>query len=903
MRNPTIGESASLLLDGKWTLTGTAPDGRRTIHTDAEVPGHVHLDLLRDGTIPDPFWRDNAEKCGWVESWSWEYRRTFLAPAQLNIAHTWAVLEVDGIDAIAHVTLNGVSVGATRSMHIGYRFDVSDSIRAGENVIVVSFRPVAEIVAGKRLDYPNAFDRPERVHIRRMQCTFHWDWVHRFVSYGIWRSVRLRVYDRLRLTDVWVRPTEITPEHALVEVALAWEDRGAAAAHAGVLLIDPSGRVCAEEHLRLPTGGASWDQRREEDGPPPSTSAARYEDTHAAHPSSYAPQEPISTTLRLRIDRPSLWWPTGYGDQPLYTCRVCLFDGDSVTLDSREVTFGIRTVSIEQPIDAPGSSEESETRRLRSIHGEDARNTDVAGSGFIVCVNGRRIFCRGGNWVPADPWPSRIDAAWYDSLLQLVREGNMNTLRVWGGGISEPPAFWDGCDRLGILVCRDFPFACASYPEDDEDFMNVVREETPEVIRAIRNHPSLAWWVGDNENRLGSDFDDPNAPGRKIADEVTGPACARLDPDRPFFATSPIGGRPNNALTIGDCHASYLPTTQSEIDAGLDAYKKRIENAIGRFQSECTTMGSPTTATLLTFMDDRDIVDPTGAMWEYHTKDNPYLELSLHAILRGLSTKLFNPASSDSPQRHIARMEYVQYEWVRLLMEAARRKKWYCGGLLTWMYNDCWPASGWSLVDYYARPKAGWYAMKRACAGVICSVREGEGGYEVHVCNESRSTATGTVTVRFQPWAAQPLWTRRAEFSVDPSTARVVYTLPHNDYAPRFREGVLVVDIAGEFGADRSWFFGGMPYEMTPPPATLVVDRSDTDRHADQGVIVVSTDRYARVVTVEGADVLDDNYFDLLPGERRTIRWRRHRSTNRVSQPEARPIRVSCWNDAHRQPE
>lgn len=833
-------------LNGPWRVIGTDPAGGSSIEVDGAVPGHVHPDLQRAGRIPDPFWRDGADECQWVERWNWRYERTFTLDESFD--RTWAEIEFAGLDTYASITLNGTEVGRTSNMLVPHRFEVGQMLRAGENTIAVDFSNIWSMIEGKRLDYPCAFDTPERLHVRRMQCTFHWDWVNRFVSYGIWRSVTIRSYDRACVRDVFVYTKSIASDAADLSLTLETERRTDGPITAEVQVLDPCGAIVWSKDLTVESG---------------------------------------SESMEVQTPNPRLWWPAGYGDQPLYRCQVTLRASDGSVVDTRETTFGIRTVEIEEIVDAPGSPEMERTLALRAKFPNDDRNGDAPGSSFTALVNGERIFCRGGNWVPADPWPSRVTPEWYDNLVRLVRDGNMNCLRTWGGGIYEQKAFWDACDRYGILVCQDFIMACARYPEDDPEFMDAIRLEAPKAIRMLRNHPSLAWWNGDNENGMNGDADDPAYWGRKVAEEITGPACAELDPSRLFLPTSPYRGKPNNCMTTGDCHFSSLPWDRDVLAGDLHEYKQRISDHVGRFMSESTSAGTPSMRSLLKFLTPEDLADPTQRLLYFHTKDNPYLETRLYDVQTILATKLFG--QTDDLQTRIRRQGHLQHEWIRLVMEATRRSKWYCGGILFWMYNDCWPATGWSLVDYYGIPKAGWYAMKRGSQPLIASIDDAGDAYRIWICNDTLAPVEGSCALRVQPWSVDPRWQRELPISVPANSSVVVGTIAKSEIHGLGLDSILVCDLTANACADRAWHFAGMPSEMTPPPATLTVRREHTP---GGGRITISTDTYARVVTLDADLAFSDNYFDLLPGEARVVEYALPSDT--VEPPSAE---VSCWNE------
>ena len=844
----------SLDLNGQWILSGFGPDGEHKQGLTATVPGHVHVDLARAGVILDPFWRDQADQCQWVEDWDWQYEREFDVPQEFAL--DWNVLEFSGLDTYATIELNGQEIAKTSNMFVPHRFDVTGKLKAGTNKLRVRFTSVKKATEGKPLDrYPAAFNTPERVHVRRMQCTFHWDWVNRFVSAGIWRPVTLYSYDRGYIDDVYVYTKSIGETSAAVAVRVEIDKKTSEPLKSRVEIKDPEGRTV-------------------------------WADTVAIR----------ENTLRLTVDVPDakLWWPNGSGEQPLYSCTVALIDSAGKELDSKQVTFGIRTIRIEQIQDRPGTPEHATTMAIRDSDPTD-KSGDRPGSSFAVIVNGKRVFCKGGNWVPADPFPSTITPERYDRLIWLAKEANINLLRCWGGGIYEPDAFFDACDRYGVMVSQDFQMACANYPEDDPDFMDQLRKEFPLAIRSLRNHPSLAWWSGDNECGMHGDARDLDYPGRKIADEITGPLLHDLDPSRDFMLTSPYGGSPNNTRTVGDSHCSAafdLATVSDEEFKAVD-YRERINNLYARFISEYAVFSAPPMRSLLKFMTAEDIANPDTYMWEYRTKNNPYMSMTIHEMLQAVAQRLFGTSGSIDMQ--VRKMEYVGYELVRLAVENARRRKPYCNGIQFWMYNDCWPASGWSMVDYYGFPKAGYYAMRRTSKPVIASIEGCKDVYRIFVCNDQFVPASGELRVYVQPWTGGPVWETTKAFTVPEGVSQPVLEIDRKDLEQHLGlDTTLVCEIEGDFGSDRAFYYPGIPCEMDLPPATLTVEAIG---NGTSGELKISTDNYARVVSIDVDLDLSDNYFDLLPGETKVVRWSVPHGTS-VSAEGVPEISVTCWNAA-----
>ncbi|MCL5270144.1 MAG: hypothetical protein M1457_06255, partial [bacterium] len=335
-------------LDGEWHLTGWDPAGRGEHRLAGRVPGHVHADLLRAGLIPDPFRRDQADQCQWVERWFWRYEREFELPADFDAR--WAVLKFQGLDTHAEIHLNDRTIGHAANMFVPHRFEAGPWLRAGVNRIEVVFVPNYVAMAHKDVARFRSCFSSDRVYARRMQCAYGWDWTHRLVGAGVWRPVTLSFYRSARLADCCIRTVELGADAARLEIECEIERRAGKPLALDLRIEDPDGRVAWATTIEPAGKGGA---------------------------------------IGLELARPRLWFPNGYGEQPLYrltaTLRAASTTGGGTgrPLDSRSITFGIRTVGIEEIPDERGGS-------------------------FTLAVNGERIFARGGNWVPPSPFPGTV---------------------------------------------------------------------------------------------------------------------------------------------------------------------------------------------------------------------------------------------------------------------------------------------------------------------------------------------------------------------------------------------------------------------------------------------------------------------------------------------------------------
>ncbi|MCJ7626447.1 MAG: glycoside hydrolase family 2 protein, partial [Anaerolineaceae bacterium] len=467
----------------------------------ASVPGGVHTELLALGRIPDPFMGDNEERVQWVAQADWEYRYQFAAaPELLHLPHIWLVC--DGLDTLASVTLNGHSLGQAKNMFRQYRWEIKELLSTGDNELNITFAsPVQYITEQQAIrPLPTVYHTmPGGPYIRKSPHQFGWDWGPKLPPIGIWKAIHLVGASDARLSNVHLRQMHADGQ-VTVTVALSPERWTESPLTARLTITAPDGELMVGEAAVAQTG---------------------------------------TIAISLPIPQPQLWWPNGYGEQPLYQAVVSLHLGDTL-LDQRNYRLGLRTIELRQEEDQWGRS-------------------------FEFFVNGVPIFAKGSDWVPADSFPTRITNADLERLIRAAVETHQNMLRVWGGGFFEDDRFYDLCDRYGIMVWQDFIFACSVYPLHDPDFVENVRMEVMENVRRLRHRASLALWCGNNEMELGWadwSWDRPDLQDLKTAYDRffhhTLPEwCTAEDPDHAYWPSSPSSDTPfrdPNGQRQGNAH-------------------------------------------------------------------------------------------------------------------------------------------------------------------------------------------------------------------------------------------------------------------------------------------------------------------------------------------------------------
>ncbi|MBG6237324.1 beta-mannosidase [Mycetocola sp. CAN_C7] len=670
-----------------WVLRATAgpiDDSITGRDIPATVPGEVQLDLLADGLIADPFDGANEGVQAWIGYCDWQYSTTFTWTPNGAVRHD---LVADGLDTAATLTLNGVEVGRTQNQHRGYRFDVAELLRDGENQLVVDFRsPIEfareqEALLGPR---PTVMHHPFNA-IRKVASNFGWDWGIDVSSSGIWKSIGIESWSGVRIASV--RPlVSVTGTDGILtaHVTLEWANDAAAAD----LTVSIAGRSVS---VQVAPGQAD-----------------------AVVPVDAGPVE--------------LWWPRGYGGQPLYDVEVSVADA------AWSGRVGFRTVVLDT---AP----------------------DEHGSPFHLTVNGRIIGIRGANWVPDDAFVTRVTRERYRGRIQDAVDANMNLLRVWGGGLYESDDFYDACDELGVLVWQDFLFACAAYAEEDP-LRSEVEAEARQAITRLSTHPSLALWNGCNENIWGYlEWDWRRQLGDKTWGEgyyfeLLPSLVAELDPTTPYSPGSPFSytryAHPNDPRH-GTTHI-------------WDVWNDRDYTVYGdyrpRFASEFGFQGPPAWSTLTASVHDEPLA-PYGNQMLVHQK----ADQGNRKLERGLGEHLPQPRSIE--EWHWA-SQLNQARALRFGIEHFRSLSPLNTGSVVWQLNDVWPVISWAAVDYAGHRKPLWHALKHAFTDRLLTLQPRDGKPALVAHNDSDVAWTGTVSVSRQALDGTELGSQSVALDVAP---------------------------------------------------------------------------------------------------------------------------------------
>ncbi|KQW12514.1 glycoside hydrolase family 2 protein [Streptomyces sp. Root369] len=683
----------------------------------AVVPGCVHTDLLAAGAIPDPFLGRNETDLAWVGRRDWTYE-TELPPVD---GHEQTDLVFDGLDTVAEILLDGQLLGRTRNMHRSYRFDVTGM--AGRLAVrFVSAYAEAEAVRGKLGERPAAYAEPYQ-YLRKMACSFGWDWGPTLVTAGIWRPVRIERWSTARIARV--RPLVTVGEQGLGVVELAVEVERA--------------RVEAPLRVEASVGGVR--------------ASASLDGTEGV--------------VRLEVPDVGLWWPRGYGEQPLYEVELTLLH-EGRPLDVWRRRVGFRTVELD-------------------------RSADAHGTGFTLVVNGERLFARGVNWIPDDVFPSRITRERYRERLGQAADAGVDLVRIWGGGIYESEDFYDACDELGLLVWQDFPFACAAYPEE-QPLRGEVEAEARENVVRLMPHPSLVLWNGNNENLWG--FRDWGWEARLAGDSwgegyylgVLPRVVAELDPTRPYTAGSPWSGswehHPNDPAH--GTHHSW------EVWNREDYAEYRGE--VPRFVAEFGWQAPPAYATLARALPGEVLAADSPGVLHHQKADDGNGKLR-----RGLERHFAFP-EGDFDRWHYL-MQVNQARAVAAGIEHWRSHWPVCAGTVVWQLNDCWPVTSWSAIDGDGREKPLYHELRRLYADRLLTVRMRGRKLVLTAVNQAGEPWAGVLRLRRMSVDGEVIDEAELDFRADRRTVTDVTVPP--ELVPVGPKEFLVADAGGDGGVDR----------------------------------------------------------------------------------------------------
>jgi beta-mannosidase len=771
----------------------------------AKVPGSVHETLLQHGIIPNPNSGANVLACRWVEETIWYYRRTFTAPKFKSGERAHLVFEC--LDLAARIFLNGVELGSHQNAFRPCRLDATEAVRTGTNELVVQIESGLFAAMHKSADGLGLRINHQLTKVpwlRKTQSQHGWDWAPRLLNVGIPGPVRLE-----RIKDL----------HCAISVlADLSEDLG-----------------CGKISVRVPAHNYTTK---------PLEIEVRVRREKAIHRETFVlqPGEQVVKTS-FTVPNPDLWWPVGHGDQARTPVQVEVLAGRRVVVTATR-KIGFRHVRINQDPHPAG------------------------GRYFHVEINGKPVFCKGGNYVPADLILSRIDRGRHASLIAKALEANCNFLRVWGGGVYESDDFYDLCDEHGILVWQDFVFACCKYPATDESFLANVQEEATHQVRRLAHHPSLIVWCGNNEMEWGAwdwGFEKGVAhPDHALFHMVLPRILKAEDPGRyyqPSSPYSPDGDHPNSDSS-GDQHPWSLGFGDNDF--------RKYRDMTSRFPNEGGILGPNSLPTVRACLQGGPEKPGTFA-WELHDNSlSSWDGIPAYSPDRMLETWLGLRIGDLSVEDYVYWAGLVQGAGLAEYVKNFRRRMFDSGAAVFWMFNDIWPCTrSWTIVDYEHRRTPAFWPVRRAFAPVSLVITREGGTVRIHGVNEGAELSGQLRFGLLKLAGSYPLdQTVPTTLPANQSTVLAEFPSARWDQLGITSHVAFAILSSGKAELARDTLI--LPYflEMKWPLAKVKTTWA-------KGVLRLTCDQFAwRVcLDLDGACPLADNFFDIYPGVAKEIAW------------------------------
>nr|WP_296458945.1 glycoside hydrolase family 2 protein [uncultured Acetatifactor sp.] len=904
-----------LHLRDNWTLTVLGENVYNIPNTpiDTKVPSTVYGTLLEKGLMPDPYYRDNELKATRLMENDFAYETTFTLDGKDREADR-LFLRFDGIDTLADVYLDGELLGTAYNMNRVWEYDITAQVKDDEedtvyHLKVVLHSPTRYISQeNERCPVGGSTDAmPGFSHLRKAACMFGWDWGPRLPDAGLFREVTVQRVKTARIAQVY-----ITQQHEIAErtaqgnrvssvrltadAEIEWmPEAGDALLKLAVYVTGPDGAVLSGESGAV---SAAID----------SAPSGNLTDLNSGLRSSHVRAE-------LTVSDPQLWWPNGYGEQPLYRVEALLVSaqdacgeagvnpcrdadredsgkpgqeagGISHPLDIWQKRIGLRTMTVntdplpeetwdahltDQVQDLDDGTDVVMSHGNRKILMVDRKGEKLPGRNFAFEVNGLQIFAMGADYIPEDNILTRQTRERTDMLLASAQEAHHNCIRIWGGGYFPDDFFYDVCDERGLVIWHDFMFACASYELSDAFEANV-SAEIRQNIRRLRSHPSIGLWCGNNEMETEYEMKFSVKSKKQFYDYIRlyeyiiPKIVEQEDPQTFYWPSSPSSGgnfENSNAENVGDVH--YWGVWHG--NEPFTAYRKHHY----RFLSEFGFQSFPALQTVRRFTEpqDRNVYSRVMELHQRNTSANG-------KILNYLSQTYLYPRDFD---QLLYCSQLLQAEAIRYGVEHFRRFRGTCMGTVVWQLNDIWPVASWASLDYYGNWKALHYAEKRMFAPLLLSCEEhGEIDQkpfvntlprpidlsaDLHVANETGEPVSGIVK-----WALRlpdSSVVRQGEFEVTAPAYGGAW-LPHldcNDIDPLkvHLEYGLYVD-GTNVSSGTTLFCAPKHYGFLDPELKVCVEG---DR------VTVTAANYAKSVSVEtetGILRLDDNFVDMEAGSR-----------------------------------
>ena len=825
-------------LNGKWMLRNQ----NRGLKVPAEIPGTVFETLLKEKIIKDPFYGNNEHEVNKIAYEDWTYETNFDVNDEI-FSYNHIKLDFKGLDTIADVKLNGIHLGRVNNMFRSYEFKIDDILNKKNNLLEVEFKsPIQEatkLVDEHRIKLKTTHSIPGLPYIRKAQYSFGWDWGPELPDIGIWKDVELVAFDEIEIDSYYI-DMDFTYNKKLNNLSSPKDYDGL-----NIDKVDLKITVKLSEMLKT-------DERNEFElkctitGP---------DDISHIEVCDLTQSELL---FSFKIEYPYMWWTHDLGKPNLYEIDIALYYNNE-KIDFIKEKFGIRDIQL-------------------------VREPDQWGETFYFRLNGIPIFAKGANWVPIDSFiPRGKKLGIYEKNINNCLSANMNIIRVWGGGIYEDDLFYTLCDKMGILVWQDFPFACAIYPFHEKFVENVRKEAIQNIIR-LRNHPSLALWCGNNEIEQlwkwlldNAELKDPILIQKyekgylDLFKEMIPDLIKNYDPKHPYW--------PSSALDIYD-GSKVLSTDPNNSERGDSHFWKVWHGGApfksyrkfpSRFMSEFGFESFPSIKTIKNFCPEDELYLDSPIMTN-HQKN----EAGNQKILRYMRKRFTIPQEFE---KQVILSQITQAEAIQYGVEYWRqnRNEFHCMGSIYWQLNDCWPVASWSSFDYYGRWKALHYLAKRFYSPLLPSVKEYEDKVEFWITNDYSSPSSVTFYWKLFNDNGKILTNGSYNVEIHPCSSQLLETVKLSEYqigSERLKQNVIFYGIEGDdLLKGFRFFYAPKKFKLKNPNLSWYLEEIEKDDNK-RCIIKIRSENIAFYVYIDSEAydfIASDNFFSMEPNEERTI--------------------------------
>ena len=756
------------------------------------MPMQVQDVLLHYGMIDTPWLPGNAEKYRWIWDSNWTYRNVFTMPS----TEKTAFLHLKGLDTCVEVLINDVVCAEACNAFLPLRLALAEHVKSGENTLEIRFESPFRYVERKYPGQSFTQTKEYTYFVRKKYTDFvdHIGPVPYFAQAGIYDDVQLEFLDETEISHLDLRPL-LHDSFKRGELLVYADCTSADDCELNIVLKSPKGDI-----IGTANGSAA-------------------------------------NELCIPVEHPELWWPRGYGSQPLYTVEATLLK-NGVARDSCTKQIGFRQISMETQ--------------------------------FHFKINGHKVMLRGGNLTTFDQITKVHNSARMNALLTRAENANYNVMRVWSLGDVYSDELYEQADRRGILLWQDM----LHIVNEADEFQNAGRLEAELMVKRLKHHPCVLLWCGGNEHLMFHSLSkkEQDMDGLVYLDKIFREVCARLDPDRYYLIESPSGGSypndPQHGNTHGYTNMWYVP-----------GYEDLV------FAAEDTRISCPSVKSMERFLGAENVwpegytgrVTPESSSPWPDTWTNYTIRAASWEKKLGPVERFYDPVDARTLAYNVSSAHGLYY---RETVERCRRGivgsngvvQRQCGGYIHWKYNSSWPQIYSAVLDYFLEPFIAYYMIKRVYEPLLLSF-DIANHIVLWAVNDTPQTINGRVRILQYDIVKNCIIEEMQEcIQLYPGQSRVVTDLDR--WGMIWRDCVLFASIEDDNGnvVSRTSSLLQLERKLAFPHAKLSISVEDD-------TLLISSDTFARSVELSAGDdgkefgwLFEDNYFDLLPFETKRVK-------------------------------